>query len=176
MTGHNHGGSVSTSGQNTQSHEPSIKQVNINAEAKQALQLLFNDYLEIKNALVNDNLEEAQNSSASFLDNLGKINMSLFKGQAHQVWMDYSSQAKQALQHVAHFQDIKEMRKAFQSLSNTMIGLAKSFNPSKETMYIQHCPMADSNKGADWLSLSDEIRNPYFGASMLTCGNVKEEL
>lgn len=176
MTGHNHGGSISTPSQTTQSYETSIKQVNISAEAKQALQPLFNDYLKIKNALVNDNLEEAQKSSTSFLDNLSKINMSLFKGQAHQVWMDYSSQAKQALQHTAHFQDIEEMRKAFQSLSNTMIGLAKSFDPSEETMYVQYCPMADNNKGASWLSDTDEVLNPYFGDAMLTCGNVEEEL
>jgi len=57
-----------------------------------------------------------------------------------------------------------------------MIGLAKAFYTTDEAIYIQHCPMANSNKGADWLSLSDEIRNPYFGADMLTCGEVTEEL
>ena len=176
MTGHNHGGSVSTSSQINQSQETSIQQVNISAEAKKALQPLFTDYLKVKDALVSDNLSEAQEAAIQFKSDLDKINMALFTGQSHQVWMEYSSQAKQALQHTAHFQDIKEMRKAFQPLSNAMIGLAKAFDPTDEAIYIQHCPMADSNKGADWLSLSDEIRNPYFGADMLTCGEVTEEL
>ncbi|TRX49664.1 efflux RND transporter periplasmic adaptor subunit [Fulvivirga sp. M361] len=176
MTGHNHGGSVSTSPQTNQSHEKSIKQVTISGEAKKTLQPLFTDYLKIKDALVNDNLEGAQKAAALFQKSLDKINMSLFKGDAHQVWMDYSSQAKQAVQHVVHFQDIKEMREAFQPLSIAMIGLAKAFDPIDEAMYVQHCPMADSNNGADWLSLSDEIKNPYFGASMLTCGEVTQEL
>ena len=33
--------------------------------------------------------------------------------------------------------------------------------------------MANDNNGADWLSSEEEIRNPYFGDKMLTCGLVK---
>jgi Cu(I)/Ag(I) efflux system membrane fusion protein len=36
--------------------------------------------------------------------------------------------------------------------------------------------MADNNKGASWLSLSDEILTPSFGASMLRCGEVTKEI
>ena len=53
-----------------------------------------------------------------------------------------------------------------------MIEIAKLFKPLNEPLYIQHCPMADENKGADWLSMEKEILNPYFGKSMLTCGEV----
>ena len=42
----------------------------------------------------------------------------------------------------------------------------------QNTIYIQHCPMADNNKGADWLSLNKAIKNPYFGDKMLHCGSV----
>lgn len=174
MTGHNHGGSTSTTA--TQPQKTHNQQVNINTKAKEALKPLFMDYMKIKDALVNDDLKVAQEAATLFQNDLAGINMSLFTGDAHQVWMNYSSQAKQAFQHAAHFQDIKEMRTAFQSLSNAMIGLAKSFDPMEKGIYVQHCPMADSNKGADWLSLSDEIRNPYFGAAMLTCGEVTETI
>jgi Cu(I)/Ag(I) efflux system membrane fusion protein len=34
--------------------------------------------------------------------------------------------------------------------------------------------MAFNNKGAYWLSETKEITNPYFGASMLACGEVKQ--
>jgi Cu(I)/Ag(I) efflux system membrane fusion protein len=51
-----------------------------------------------------------------------------------------------------------------------MIAIAESFAPLSTAIYIQNCPMADSNKGADWLSLDKEIQNPYFGESMLSCG------
>jgi Cu(I)/Ag(I) efflux system membrane fusion protein len=36
--------------------------------------------------------------------------------------------------------------------------------------------MADNSKGADWLSTDENIKNPYYGASMLTCGEVIEEI
>ena len=57
-----------------------------------------------------------------------------------------------------------------------MINLARDFKPMDSPLYIQHCPMADQEKGADWLSREKEIRNPYFGKSMLTCGEVTDTL
>jgi hypothetical protein len=36
--------------------------------------------------------------------------------------------------------------------------------------------MAFNDQGAYWISDREEIRNPYFGDKMLTCGVVKEEL
>ncbi|MEP2026178.1 MAG: efflux RND transporter periplasmic adaptor subunit [Reichenbachiella sp.] len=174
MTGHNHGGSTTTA--SIPSHKQQKKRVNISTKAKEALRPLFIDYLKIKEALVNDDLEDAQGSAALFQDDFTKINMSLFTGQSHEIWMDYSSEAKEAMQHAAHFKNIGEMRKAFQRLSNSMIGIAKSFVPLEKDIYVQHCPMVDNNRGADWLSLSDEIQNPYFGADMPTCGEITETI
>jgi Cu(I)/Ag(I) efflux system membrane fusion protein len=57
-----------------------------------------------------------------------------------------------------------------------MIAIAESFDPIASPIYVQHCPMADSNKGADWLSKEKEILNPYFGQDMLTCGEVKKKI
>jgi Cu(I)/Ag(I) efflux system membrane fusion protein len=36
--------------------------------------------------------------------------------------------------------------------------------------------MADDNKGADWLSTEESIKNPYYGQSMLTCGEVTDTI
>jgi Cu(I)/Ag(I) efflux system membrane fusion protein len=36
--------------------------------------------------------------------------------------------------------------------------------------------MAFDNKGAYWLSNVSEIKNPYFGEKMLTCGSVQDSL
>lgn len=35
------------------------------------------------------------------------------------------------------------------------------------------CPMVYGDTGADWLQSSPELQNPYFGASMLHCGETK---
>ncbi|MCF6308835.1 MAG: hypothetical protein L3J09_12915, partial [Flavobacteriaceae bacterium] len=43
-----------------------------------------------------------------------------------------------------------------------------------KTVYLEFCPMADGNNGGFWLSYDKEIKNPYFGQAMLTCGEVIE--
>jgi len=54
--------------------------------------------------------------------------------------------------------------------------LVKDSGLESGELYVAHCPMALNDKGASWVSNSKEIRNPYFGESMLTCGSVKETL
>jgi Cu(I)/Ag(I) efflux system membrane fusion protein len=57
-----------------------------------------------------------------------------------------------------------------------MINFVSTFRPVNQKLFVQHCPMADNDRGADWLSLSREIRNPYYGEAMLTCGEVSKEI
>ena len=71
--------------------------------------------------------------------------------------------------------DIEEKRLAFINLSNEMINIVKVFG-AQDTVYIVHCPMADDNKGADWISFENEVLNPYFGDKMLRCGKVKQTI
>jgi len=102
--------------------------------------------------------------------------MSLFKGVTHNAWMDYQGRLSNDLEHVQHFSDIEQLRKAFQAVSATTIEMTNTLKPLDETIYVLHCPMADNNKGADWLSSEKEIKNPYFGSSMLNCGEVTKEI
>ena len=139
-------------------------------QVKEALRPLYISYLKWKDALTSDNFEEAQKMATNMKSVLDKIDMSLFRGDTHR--MDYQDGLSNSLEHVQHMSGIEQLRKAFQVISATMIEMTNTFNPLDETIYVQHCPMADNNKGADWLSTSKEIKNPYFGSSMLTCGEV----
>jgi membrane fusion protein, copper/silver efflux system len=58
-------------------------------------------------------------------------------------------------------------------LSSHFIAAVQLFGIQKQ-VYRQFCPMANNDKGAFWLSLDEKINNPYYGSSMLTCGEVKE--
>lgn len=175
MTGHNHGG-ANTSESEKKPEKETIKSATINQKGKDALQPLIVDYLALKDALTADNMKEAQVQSTRLQKTLKGINMSLFKGESHTVWMKYSSEIQNALQHAQHFKEIGELRTAFQTVSDGMIGIISSFKPYNKTLYIEHCPMANDNKGADWLSLEEKIKNPYFGSKMLDCGSVKETI
>lgn len=72
--------------------------------------------------------------------------------------------------------DLKAQRLAFASLNEAFIGLVKSTGLDSGRLYIAHCPMALNDQGASWVSQTKEIKNPYFGESMLTCGSVTETL
>ncbi len=150
--------------------------VPISGEAKDALKPLFTSYFAIQDALSKDQKEAAANAASNFLKEVEGIKMTLFKGEAHSEWMGLSDSLKNSLQQLGHSKNIAEVRKAFQQLSNAMISLENVFRPYGKTTYVIHCPMADGNKGADWLSTSKEIRNPYFGSSMLSCGEVIKEI
>jgi Cu(I)/Ag(I) efflux system membrane fusion protein len=58
-------------------------------------------------------------------------------------------------------------------LSNAMILMVEKFGFDGPTLYLQNCPMANNDLGADWLALEENIRNPYFGDLMMTCGTVE---
>jgi Cu(I)/Ag(I) efflux system membrane fusion protein len=175
MTGHDHGSMISPS-----SSPPGKKTADnfmpIGQKAKNALKPLFTAYFSMKDALSNDQVKEAEISASNLLKGIEGVDMTLFEEESHRKWMDLSSELKNALRPVGHSKTIAEVRMAFQQISNVMIRLENTFRPSGETTYVIHCPMADSNKGADWLSTSKEIRNPYFGQSMLTCGEVTKEI
>ena len=47
---------------------------------------------------------------------------------------------------------------------------------TSQKVYVDFCPMAFDNTGADWISDVQEIKNPYFGDKMMKCGSIKLEL
>jgi hypothetical protein len=58
-------------------------------------------------------------------------------------------------------------------LSEDVYDLVKNFGAG-QPIYHDHCPMYNENKGAMWLSEMKEVKNPFYGAEMLTCGTVEE--
>jgi Cu(I)/Ag(I) efflux system membrane fusion protein len=169
MTGHNHGGNSDDDNSTSLS-----KPVAISIDVKESIQPLFKSYLNMKNALVVDELSEAISQGKEFQKQLKQINMAIFKGDAHNVWMLHSSKIEKSIRALVTSKDLTNVRKHFVALSEQMVFLIKTFQPSDRTIYIQHCPMANEDNGADWLSTEKEIKNPYFGASMMKCGEVKD--
>jgi Cu(I)/Ag(I) efflux system membrane fusion protein len=175
MTGHNHGG-MDMPASSGQVKKKVTNPVSISQKAKEALRPLYTEYLKFKDALTADEFDQGQKAASDFKTTLDKVNMSAFTGESHNVWMEHSSNLKNVLQHVQHLKSIAELRTTFQQVSEGMIAITKAFNPLDQTLYVQFCPMADNNKGANWLSTEQEIRNPYFGEYMLTCGEVENIL
>jgi membrane fusion protein, copper/silver efflux system len=176
ITGHNHGSETAPASNVSETKDKNPKSVSISQKAKDNLKPIFENYLEMKDALTNDNLEAAKKSGNNLLKSVENVNMALFTGESHNIWMGFSTELKTSLEHLGHFKTLEELRKAFLQVSNSIINLESTFNPNDKPLNVLHCPMANNNKGADWLSASKEVRNPYYGKSMLTCGEVSKEL
>ena len=76
------------------------------------------------------------------------------------------------LKAIADSEVLDTQRKHFVRLNEVLIPIIENAGSGTQTLYVQTCPMADNNKGAAWLSAQKEIRNPYYGDAMLTCGRV----
>jgi len=73
---------------------------------------------------------------------------------------------------------IKAIRKVFFPISKSFLQLSHIFgHVGSFSVYETYCPMAFNNTGASWLQPQDkEVRNPYFGAKMAHCGNIKRKM
>ncbi len=148
------------------------------AAFKEPLKKLLQNYLNLKDTLVAGNADAAIQISQQALKRLSTVKMKHLESKAaHKFWMPRKDTLEQALQTVRDQSGIEAQRTAFISLSETMIAVVKAFGPfNKGTIYVQHCPMANDNKGADWLSGNKAIRNPYYGDQMLKCGSVIDSI
>ena len=72
--------------------------------------------------------------------------------------------------------NIEGKRKSFQVISDNIYDLVRTVRFDKQVLYHQFCPMAFNDQGAYWLSPNSDVKNPYFGKKMLTCGEVKDSI
>lgn len=79
-------------------------------------------------------------------------------------------------QELANSNDLTLQRTAFSTISKDLIAMYQHASLNSGEIYVMHCPMYNNKQGGDWLSTSAEIKNPYFGNEMLTCGTVIQEI
>jgi Cu(I)/Ag(I) efflux system membrane fusion protein len=130
-------------------------------------------YFPLQAALAGDDKDGAARVADKMLGVLSAVDIGLVSGKAHDVWMDNSMKIKAALDKIKEAEGIERMREEFEKLSNELIAVVEQFGAhGANTLYKLNCPMAFDNKGADWLQMDEDTHNPYFGASMLKCGQV----
>ncbi|MEP6260958.1 MAG: efflux RND transporter periplasmic adaptor subunit [Gillisia sp.] len=168
------GGKTSTGHDHGQMQQDAPVKVDVSDKEKNSLNKLVDDYLRLKDALVKDDFSQAKKHALTFEKSLWTV--AGLNKEAKIVWDSYEKELKADAAIITGAAKIETMRERFDELSATMIGLVKTFGITNGSLYVQHCPMADNDKGADWLSRSKEIQNPYYGASMLRCGEVTETL
>lgn len=170
-------GKKSMINQDNITHKPHLntkinnKRVKVVTTFQNQLKAVFDAYIILKNALIEDNSKKANKAAVKILDKLESVDMKLLNGKAHNTWMQLSAEIKKHTQALLLATDIKTQRDHFNPLSDKLIIAIEKFG-IHTTVYSQFCPMANNNKGAYWLSTENKVLNPYYGNAMLTCGEV----
>jgi Cu(I)/Ag(I) efflux system membrane fusion protein len=128
-------------------------------EASDALKAIVGSYLEIQARLAADKADGIKAAAQTIEQQGARMGAG---GEA-------IVKAAKAIEGAA---DIKAARDAFGPLSDAVIaaGNAESWKDVPD-IRVAYCPMVSKS----WLQKGDAIKNPYFGASMLNCGEIKKK-
>ena len=158
-----------------QSNYPKFREM-ASEEFQRDLNKLVETYLALKDALVQGDEDMAATLSKEFYAELQQIEAGQLEGEAKEFWQE---KQRSLLQHSAmntNKENLQELRENFVFLSEAMIKIVSTFGMGNEQIFVDYCPMANSDAGAYWLSEIREIRNPYYGEAMLTCGEIVAEI
>ncbi|HTN07298.1 DUF3347 domain-containing protein [Agriterribacter sp.] len=166
----------------TNTDEPPVATVTAHSAAFDAsFENVLNRYYALRDALVASDTVAANQATALLIQSADNLKLDELKSidtnniiipTAQTYTGGISSESKGLLGETG----IDGKRKAFQMISGNLFDLTRTVRYGKEKVYLLHCPMAFNDAGADWLSSSTEIKNPYFGSKMLTCGTVKDSV
>lgn len=142
------------------------------AEFRSSLTPIYENYFGVRAALADDDLPLAKDAATRLYEIATDVVTKSFEG-----WDDLGATIHQQAMDISKAETLEDARSAFRVLSEAFISLeAQVGHAGNESWYTVHCPMAFGNEGADWLHTKEEVLNPYYGASMLKCGSVTEEL
>jgi Cu(I)/Ag(I) efflux system membrane fusion protein len=154
MPGHNHGGGAPAA-------KAQHKGMSMLEIADDVAPKLLSPYLAMQSALASDDLDTAKAEAKAMMEITGH------SGSLPEMLHDMLAAKTLDAFRIPHFE----------TLSTALIAAARA-NPTvfESKLIIMYCPMANDNQGADWLQAREPLQNPYFGAMMLKCGEIKETI
>lgn len=156
-------------------HRLDIPKITLNADQQKLLKGVLDIYLSLKDALVKDDFETAKKEYIRLTQIWAATQWDQMPSDTKTAFEKATSKNALIQTHIAKINTINHLRDSFFDLSNIFIEIVDAFGSPYSELYLQHCPMANNDQGADWLSQEDQVLNPYYGASMLRCGEVKKK-
>jgi len=115
---------------------------------------LAQPYLHIQLALANDSMDGVTDAAETIAAEAAKMG-------------NTAKRIGSASTAVAGAQDIKTARAAFGPLSDALISYGEEVG--FDNLKVAYCPMVRKS----WVQANGEIRNPFYGSTMLNCGEFK---
>jgi hypothetical protein len=145
-------------------------------------------YFDMKSAFVEADTSKVKELCKKFINQIDSIKLDELKKDTASIFEtaqanlnDVKLNAESLLKQT----DITEMRQDFRMVSEMLYpSFFKAINYEGPNMYWQNCPMAfGEDKGANWISNTTEIVNPYLGknhpefkGTMLHCGEIQDTI
>lgn len=150
-----------------------------NSEAfNQSFGKLVNDYFRLKDNFIIENDTAITSAARSMVVSADSLALQELKADtmivstARTYAAGISAEAKGLLGETT----LEGRRKSFQVISDQLYDLIRTVRYDRAVIYHDYCPMAFSDQGANWLSNTNEIRNPYIPKKMINCGEVKDSI
>lgn len=149
--------------------------VQSNPEFDSQLEGLLNIYFDLKDALVESDPVTASSAAESLISFIEQVGTGGLTPETLTIWETYAGTLAEEADRMIAEEDVEQQRLYFETLSEAMIDLVKTFQPVNYTVYHQSCPMVRDGS-ADWLSREEQIANPYHGDRMMRCGEIIERI
>lgn len=140
---------------------------------KAALGKVFEGYSGIQVALAEDDLAKAKEAFSAMHAVLHMVPKEDLSAAARMEWDSIDARIMAILHPMASADSLGAARAHFGDFSLVLSEAIEKFGiAGGQPVYHFHCPMARGNEGADWMQKDSVPANPYYGASMLKCGEL----
>jgi Cu(I)/Ag(I) efflux system membrane fusion protein len=134
-------------------------------------------YDALAQALAEDDTDGAKAAAARLAEALAKLDAATLSGPSHAAWTQALATMTGGLDTIRDAQGLVDIRAGFEPVSAGLTQAVQKLGVAADgPVYEMFCPMAFDYEGATWLQRNETVRNPYFGAAMLRCGEVTRQL
>ena len=146
---------------------PPPASVPLSPESQRAIDAVFAAYIRTSEAFADDRFDLASwNATKEAAD------AAVRAVREPQAQLPITEFARQLDQPSADIEAARVSWKKASILAIALFDVARPRGQEGGKLYVHHCPMAE----ADWLQIDDKTRNPYYGSSMLECGEVRRSM
>jgi hypothetical protein len=153
-------------------------EVAISGEVTTNISSVLEAYFDVRDAFVASDTITVVSASKKLDDKLAGLKLEEVSSDA--AVLETAKQYQQTVQaensNIQSLTGLEAKRKSFQAASDALFDLLRVVRYNGATIYQLRCPMAFQNTGANWLSKTEDIKNPYFGSAMLECGFVRDSV
>jgi len=151
----------------------------INARLREHTSVVVNTYLELGEALMQDDTGAARDRAEQLreiLERNEQENMDL-QPQTKELYTNAAHIIRQSARNLLAADSMPPVRTAYAAMASAAYKLAKISDFNGQDLYYQFCPEALEGEGAYWLSRTAEINNPYAeGSELKSCGQTVGQL